>query len=254
MKVSNTIFFYDIPSTTPNMPWSPNTWKTRYCLNFKGFPYKTIWVECPNIELTCKTIGAPPTGKNPDGTPIYTLPAIYDPSTGAAIADSTDIALYLDAAYPNTPKLFPPGAYALLRGILDAHFQPPSISILRLVLPAIYDVLNPSSQVFFRRSKEKALRMEIKDMTPRGKHREEEWDKVMKQLDDLDERLPKVGGPFILGNEVSFLDFVVASHMLTTRDLLGEKSKEWDHLKLWNEGRWLNILKSVEKYESLLNN
>ena len=28
------IIFYDIPSTLPGKAWSPNTWKTRYVMNY----------------------------------------------------------------------------------------------------------------------------------------------------------------------------------------------------------------------------
>ncbi|KAJ7483558.1 hypothetical protein FB451DRAFT_1234964 [Mycena latifolia] len=75
------IVFYDIPSTLPNKCWSPNTWKTRYALNFKGIPYKTSWVEYPDIEPLSREVGAAPTRNKPDGRPHYTLPMIHDPST-----------------------------------------------------------------------------------------------------------------------------------------------------------------------------
>lgn len=94
--------------------------------------------------------------------------------------------------------------------------------------------------------------MAIEEMSPRGKRREEEWAKVKEEFNVIDSRLPKEGGPFIMGREVSFLDFVVASHVLTTKDLLGEKSKEWIDMKTWNGGRWVKILKSVEKYEVVI--
>lgn len=40
---------YDLPNPGRNSCWSVNTWKTRAALNFKGIPYKTEWVEFPDI-------------------------------------------------------------------------------------------------------------------------------------------------------------------------------------------------------------
>ena len=50
-------------------------------MNIKGLPYRTVWVEYPDIVAVLEKIGAPPAGKAPDGSPKYTLPAIYDPNT-----------------------------------------------------------------------------------------------------------------------------------------------------------------------------
>lgn len=60
------VVFYDIPGNAhPQKAWSPNTQNTRYAsrreqeglltdtlryiLNYKGIPYKTVWVEYPDI-------------------------------------------------------------------------------------------------------------------------------------------------------------------------------------------------------------
>ncbi|GAW07249.1 AChain Crystal Structure Of Glutathione Transferase Gstfua3 From Phanerochaete Chrysosporium [Lentinula edodes] len=119
---ANTIVFYDIPFAESNICWSPNTWKTRYSLNYKGLSYRTEWIEYPDIEALCIKIGAAPTDVKADGiTPDYTLPVIYDPSTDKTISDSFAIALYLDTAYPDTPKLFPPGTQALQEAFV--HFR-----------------------------------------------------------------------------------------------------------------------------------
>ncbi|KAF9468316.1 hypothetical protein BDZ94DRAFT_779256 [Collybia nuda] len=249
--MSKNIIFYDIPSTTPGVPWSPNTWKTRYSLNFKGLPYTTVWVECPDIEATCKKIGALPTAKKIDGSPLYTLPSIYDPSTGVAVSESTEIAIYLDTTYPNTPKLFPPGSHALQRDVLDAHFRPSTMAMLQFTMPAIFNVLNPVSQVFFRLTKEVVFGMTVEELSPKGKRREEEWAKVREEFQVIHSRLPHENGPYIMGSKVSFLDFVVASHVMVIKDLLGEGSKEWNDMKTWNGGRWVALMKNVERYTKI---
>ncbi|EEB93892.1 hypothetical protein MPER_07394 [Moniliophthora perniciosa FA553] len=112
MANRNVIEFYDIPGSG-GVVWSPSTWKIRYALNYKGLEYQTKWIEFPDIESTCKKLGVPPTKTRRDGSPWYTLPAIYDPSTGVALVDSLRIAEYLEKQYPDKPSLIPSGTLAL---------------------------------------------------------------------------------------------------------------------------------------------
>jgi hypothetical protein len=39
----------------------------RYALNYKRLPYKTIWIECHQIEPVAKKVGAKATGIKPNG-------------------------------------------------------------------------------------------------------------------------------------------------------------------------------------------
>ncbi|THU86510.1 hypothetical protein K435DRAFT_868230 [Dendrothele bispora CBS 962.96] len=82
----------------------------RYSLNFKGIPYKAVWVEYPDIENTLKDLGIAASATKSDGkTPHYTLPAIYDPATKTGLTESLAIAKYLDEKYPDKPILMPKG-------------------------------------------------------------------------------------------------------------------------------------------------
>ena len=78
--------------------------KPRYLLNIKGVPYRTQWVEYPEIAPLIKSFGLPP---NSNARTPYTLPAIYDPRTKRAVMDSVEIAKYLDDEYPDTPAVTP---------------------------------------------------------------------------------------------------------------------------------------------------
>ena len=66
----------------------------------KGIPYRTVWVDCTDIEALCKKLGVSPTTTRPSGDPCYTLPTIYDPNTKRAVTDSAAIVRYLESAYP----------------------------------------------------------------------------------------------------------------------------------------------------------
>ncbi|KZP02399.1 hypothetical protein FIBSPDRAFT_808778, partial [Athelia psychrophila] len=69
--MAHIITLYDIPSRNSSKAWSPNLWKARLALNIKGLPYRTVWVEYPDIEQLCKKIGA---AKTNSAAAPYTLP------------------------------------------------------------------------------------------------------------------------------------------------------------------------------------
>ncbi|KAG8687799.1 hypothetical protein FRC08_011757, partial [Ceratobasidium sp. 394] len=61
----NPIVFYDLVGKD-GISWSPNTYKTRLTLNYKGLPYRVEMVSFPDIQAKYKELGV-------TSTP-YTLP------------------------------------------------------------------------------------------------------------------------------------------------------------------------------------
>lgn len=90
--------------TTPT-PSALTTPPSSYLLNIKDLPYRTQWLEYPDIAGYLKALGVPPTA--PGTIAPYTLPAIYDPKTKRFVAESAAIAAYLDDTYPATPAVMP---------------------------------------------------------------------------------------------------------------------------------------------------
>ncbi|KAF9456821.1 hypothetical protein BDZ94DRAFT_1274680 [Collybia nuda] len=238
------ITLYDIPSKLPQGCWSPNTRKARYCLKFKGIPYEVTWVEYPDIEPTCKKIGAPPTTKRPDGSPLYTFPVIHDSSTGAVIADSVAIAEYLEITYPDTPKLFPPGTKALQIAFDAAHLVTLNV-IYRFIRPGALRILNPPSEAYFREQK---FGPNDSYLPPEGEEWREKWEKVKESFDLVNSWCEKSDGEFMMGNTISFADLAIGCRLYWIRELLGEQGAEWQDLKGWHGGRWSTLLQNVEKY------
>lgn len=103
------------PSPSLVLPAAPSTQHHhRLALNYKSIPYRTEWVEYPQIESLAQRLGVKPTSLKADRVmPEYTLPIIHDESTGVSIANSLPIALYLEETYPGSPRLFPEGSKAL---------------------------------------------------------------------------------------------------------------------------------------------
>ncbi|KIM41198.1 hypothetical protein M413DRAFT_445896 [Hebeloma cylindrosporum] len=242
------ITFYDIPSSLPGCAWSPNTFKTRYTLNFKGIPYKTEWVEYPDIEPLCKKLGIPPSSKD-----YYTLPAIHDPSTGVYISDSIRIAEYLERTYPDTPQVFPHNTLPLQDAFVVA-FAGNLTALWNFIIPAICDKLSPRSEEYFRRTREKSFGKAMEDIVPKGEVAVAEWAKFKEGMGKIDAWYAKNRGkgPFLLGETPSWGDIVIASYFLWMRIVWGEDSQQWKDVSTWNNGRWAGIVEALKKYETVV--
>jgi len=248
-----TIILYDIPSLLPSNAWSPNTWKTRAVLNYKGIPYRTEWVEYPDIEPLCKKLGINPTSRNKDGTPLYTLPAIHDPSTGIYIADSFPIAEYLEKTYPDTPSVFPNDTAALQEAFETTFFERVD-AVWAFIIPAVYLRLNPSSKGFFRRTREISYGVKLEDLVPTGDARTKEWGKFEKGLDKLHSYLVTTDekGPYMMGDTISWSDLLLFSYLYWFKLIFGEDSEEWKDIASWNGGRWDAHVNALKEYHTVV--
>ncbi|KAH6893673.1 hypothetical protein BKA70DRAFT_1119011 [Coprinopsis sp. MPI-PUGE-AT-0042] len=235
------ITLYDLASTRGDA-CSPNTWKTRLCLTYKGLKHRTHWLEFPEIEATCKELGIPPTSTLPDGQPYYTVPAIVD------IPDDDSkprIAKYLDAAYPETPRIIPEGQEAEeFQAKFTTHFR--DIAFVPLapvfVIHAL-EWLNPPSKdyIMYDKAKEYGLQTML-DVRPTSKEQEEQiWEKCREGWNTIareyyaktDEK-----SPWLLGDKISFGDFVVVGALTCFNRFFGEDSEEWKKVREWDNGRW----------------
>ncbi|KAI8473579.1 MAG: hypothetical protein J3K34DRAFT_410533 [Monoraphidium minutum] len=103
------LVLYDISSPLQPRSYAPNPSKARLALSFKGLPFSTTWVDILDIPATRQGLACAAVRKFDDGSDFYTLPMLRDPSTGAVVGDSFQIATYLDDRYPGAGgRLFPP--------------------------------------------------------------------------------------------------------------------------------------------------
>lgn len=187
-----------------------------------------------------------------DGSPLYTLPVIYDPNTSTAVADSILIAEYLDATYPGTPLLIPAGTHALQHAFIAAHRDTVD-ALWQFALPATNPKLNPRSEEYFRRTREIRFGGRVlEDVVPKGEDRVKQWKEFEDGYGKIDAWLQRGKGPFLMGDTVSFGDFVVAGYILWSKKIWGVESPEWEDIKSWHEGRWDALVKLFEKYETVV--
>ncbi|KAJ6509005.1 hypothetical protein C8R45DRAFT_815595 [Mycena sanguinolenta] len=248
------IVLYDIPSKAPGCAWSPNTWKIRYALNYKGLTYTTEWVEYPDIADFCKKIGAEPSATRKDGTPYYSLPVIQDPKTGAIISDSTRIAEYLDSTYPDTPKLIPAGTNVLQKTFCIAY-DDATRPLLQFIIPSVAKVLRPRSEEYFVRTREASFGKKLTEVYPSGEEHTAAWREVEAGFGKVDHWLNEsmnAGKPYIMGDVVSFADFMLAGEMQWFMKGFGQESDLWKDMLKWHGGRWAKLVDNFKKYEGPL--
>lgn len=256
---SNPIILYDITSALEDRAWSPNTWKARLSLNYKRLPYKTVWISLPDIAPTLTALGLEPlTGK---GHP-YTLPVISDPSPEGSglpptiIRDSVEIARYLDIKYPDIERpLFPAGSHALQA--LFIHCVQSLIPSFRdLFIPLAPAILNEEALPYYHRTRAAILGKPVDEAQLKGVALEEAWKKLEQEFGVLDSclrandpNLGGVGGDLVLGNQVSFADFVLVGFFAwMNRIPEAEGGFPWDRVRLWHGGRWERMWKRCEDY------
>ncbi|KAH0826269.1 hypothetical protein J3R83DRAFT_5739 [Lanmaoa asiatica] len=239
------IILYDIPSITPGRPWSPNTMKTRYCLGYKQLPFTTVWVEFPDIAglLQSKGVTHPP----------YTLPAIEDPNTGAFIMDSLAIATVLGR---DVGDMFSFGSSRA--GELGDDFAP---RLVFLILCG--ERLNPVSKAYYYQTRAARLGERWTTLVDACSASPEDraervsqgieairgvWHKVtalyVRQSNSEEEG--QSGGPFVLGEEPSFLDFTVAGRVKFALDALTPSEAEM--LMSLEGGRLGRLVEDLERY------
>ncbi|KAF8500716.1 hypothetical protein BU17DRAFT_72045 [Hysterangium stoloniferum] len=252
--------------------WNPLPARTRYCLNFKGLSFKTVWLEYPDIEPTLRSIGASPTMKWPDGRPFYTVPVISDEShltdngEATVVSDSWAIAKYLDETYPDTGshRLFPDGTMALqMLSQVYIHKNLYLGSLARILAPHLTPLLSETSQKYYRETREMFFRASLEELCPRDSAKwKEGWSNTQQvtkclavdnaAFDTIATFLNQNGSGneiLVMGVRPSYIDFVLVSYLDLLAILLPD---QWEVVKTWNGGRWAKIREACAVLDKLI--
>ncbi|PVH94673.1 hypothetical protein DM02DRAFT_618469 [Periconia macrospinosa] len=204
------IILYDL-ACAKDVCFSPVVWRIRLMLNFKRIPYKTIFLEFPDIESTLKPLGMVPV--KPDGK--FTVPAIHHVPTDTYMMDSVPISQFLEATYPDPPvpldtergREIETKARTLLGPVLKTSILPREILIL-----------SPRAQQYFRRTREAWLGHPLEDLLDAEKE-EKAWAAVDGDLHAVGQliREKSSDGPFVLGAKPSYSDFFIAGALQSNR-------------------------------------
>ncbi|CAI7640621.1 unnamed protein product [Penicillium glandicola] len=212
MAAEPDIVLYDL-ACTKNVSFSPVVWRIRLMLNYKNIPYKTIFLEFPDIEPTLKELGLVP-ATSASGSK-YTVPAIQHVPTNTYIMDSLPIAQFLETTYPSPPVPLTSGLGLEIetkaRGVLGK-------AIYSSVMPREIHILSPRSQEYFRRTREASIGHRLEDLLDDDKEKQV-WDGVSDAMAAVGELMltHKADGPFVLGAQPSYTDFFISGSLQSTR-------------------------------------
>lgn len=138
---------YDLAGADPDRRFSPTCWRVRMALAHKGLEVDTVpW------RFTDKdAIAFAGTDR---------VPVLVDGER--VVADSWDIACYLEEAYPDAPALFGNEA-ARGEALVIKHWLEQSVHplVARLILLDVYRQLHDKDRQYFRHSREARLGMSL---------------------------------------------------------------------------------------------
>jgi glutathione S-transferase len=134
------VLLYDLCGRNPDLRFSPYCWRAKMAVAHKELAFESAPTPFTAIATAADGLSR-------------TVPVIDD--GGRIVADSFDIALYLETAYPDGPPLFAGEASIAAARFLQAWaFQALHGTIVRMILCEIHDILGDADQTYFRRSRE----------------------------------------------------------------------------------------------------
>ncbi|QMW45080.1 hypothetical protein G4B11_008500 [Aspergillus flavus] len=208
------IILYDL-ACTKNVCFSPVVWRIRLMLNYKRIPYRTIFLEFPDIEPTLKGLGILPSESTSTSKPKYTVPAIQHVPTNTYIMDSASIAHFLESTYPDPPV---PLTSELGREIEAKSRAVVGPIFFTSVMPREIGILSPRAQEYFRRTREASLGHRLEDLLDLDKE-EQSWGAVEDDVRAVGElmQMNRADGPFLLGARPTYTDFFIAGSLQSAR-------------------------------------
>lgn len=217
-----TRLLYALAGADKARQFSPHVWKTVMSLAHKGLDYETVPVGFTEIKAV-------------EGGATATVPLLRDGDR--LVRDSFEIALYLDEAYPDRPSLFGgEGGKAMARFIESWSQSALHMAVTRIAILDIHNLLDPTDQAYFRRSREERLGASLEDIAAAGRA---EIEGFAKRLQPLRNTL-KIQ-PFIGGEGPLFPDYIVFGALQWLRTTAGTRVlAEDDPVALWF-GRCLDL-------------
>jgi glutathione S-transferase len=128
---------------------SPYVWRVRYALAHKGLAFESVPLGFTEIQRVFS-------GR------FKTLPVIEDGPT--MLAESWDIAEYLEHTYPAKPLFAAPAEQAAIR-LFDSWFSPEVMRrMLGVYVQDVHNAARPEDREYFRRSREARLNASLETL------------------------------------------------------------------------------------------
>lgn len=224
------MLFYDLVNAR-RAHFSPNSWRVRMALLHKGIPFEVkdvLFTDIPSLA---------------SGGDKLTIPTIGH--EGRLITDSWAIVQYLDAAFPDTPRLLTPASAPVLKFFQYWAQTALHGPIARLVLLDLHNRLDPADQTYFRASREKSYKTTLEALQA---GREDRLDAFRRGLQPM--RLALDHHPYIAGPQPGYADYLAFGAFMWARtsspfELLAED----DVVHAWRE-RCLDLYDGAGRRET----
>ena len=181
---------YDLAAADAAIRFSPHCWRTRMAIAHKGLDVETIpWRFTDKDVIAFSGQGA--------------TPVLVD--DGACVVDSWAIAVHLDDAYPDTPKLFEgPQARAHAHFIKTWCERVVHPGIIKQILPQLFDMLHEKDKPYFRESRETRFGISLEAFAANADDVLPAFRAALAPL-----RVTLESQPFLGGTSASFADYIV---------------------------------------------
>ena len=181
---------YDLAGAEDDRRFSPYCWRAKMALKHKGLAFETVpW------RFTEKDVIAAHGSK--------TVPVLVDGDR--AVADSWDIAVYLEEAYGSRPALFEGEANKVLSFFFSQwavkSVHPP---LLRLIMLDLYGILHPKDREYYRESRENRFRMTLEELAADPKRALADFRGALEPV-----RPVLVQHQFLCGHGPGFTDYIL---------------------------------------------
>lgn len=168
---------------------SPFVWRIRYALAHKGIAYESVplgFIEIPRVF----------------GGRFKTLPVIEHGDT--VMAESWDIAEYLDRAFPEQPRLFSSAGERSVVRLFDQWFL---AGVVRPLLPVyvldVHDAARAADRPYFRESREARFKSTLEAFSAQRAAR---LPAIREALSPLRQHLAR--HPFLGGDAPNYADYI----------------------------------------------
>ena len=172
---------------------SPFVWRIRYALAHKGLPFESVCLGFTEIPAALS-------GR------FKTVPIIECGQT--AMAESWDIALYLDQAFPTAKPLFATPAEVALVRLTDEWFIAEVLrKMFRIYVLDVHNAARAEDRDYFRAKREKSWFLEGQTLEAFSADREARLPALRDSLGPVRAQLKRF--PFMGGQSPNYADYIV---------------------------------------------
>jgi glutathione S-transferase len=187
---------FELCGTDPDRRFSPYCWRIRMALAHKGLDTETVpWRFTQGEAIAFAN--------------SRTVPVLVDGDR--TVADSWDIAEYLDRTYPDRPALFP-GNPAALRFTASWADRVLNAGLAKLIVSDIPGLLGENEKKYFVESREKRFGMTLEQVTADREAKLPEFRATLQPL-----RAVLMQQPYVAGESPDYADYIMFGGFMWAR-------------------------------------